>query len=143
MSKSTTGESQHDRPCFCESCIDMTLEDLIDERAALLKAAFDDRQYEPWLETRLAEELIAAIPVASRAVALELMVTWDHLMPRVVAVDCLLDECDSRSYAAVTDMAAILLAAIHAQNGEGHALQTVVVNEICRRRGLLDSRLPV
>jgi len=34
------------------------------------------------------------------------MLEYDHLMPRVMAVDCLLDECATRSYEALSGMSA-------------------------------------
>ncbi len=46
------------------------------------------------------------------------MLTWDHLQPRVMNVDCLLNECDERSYKALDEMSAILLGAIRAQGAK-------------------------
>jgi hypothetical protein len=78
-----------------------TLGELLDQQAGLLHAALADRVYTDGFERQLAENLIAAIPAAKRGEVLEHMLEWDHLMPRVMAVDCLLDETDDRSYEAV------------------------------------------
>lgn len=127
-----TGDWQtHQQPCFCDHCWPVTIEGLIGERAVILQAALADRLYADGLESGMADEIIAAIPPARRLDVLTYMLTWDHLHPRVMAVDCLLDECDTRSYKALEEMAAILLAAIRAQGGEGGALRGLIVNEIC------------
>jgi hypothetical protein len=133
----TRPRADHERPCFCDSCSLCTVGDLIQERGALLDAALLDGTYTAGYERRLAEELIEGIPVGSRAQVLEHMLTWDHLEPRVMVVDCLLDECDQRSYDVLTQMGEILLAAIHDQGSEGHALRVVVENEICSTQKLI------
>jgi hypothetical protein len=115
------------------------IDDLLDEKAAILRAALDDRTYAPGLERDLADDLIAAIPADSRRATLEFLLTWEHLMPRVMAVDCLLDETDQRSYDALSAMAAILLAAIDAQDSAPHALRTLITDKMCDRA----RRLPV
>jgi hypothetical protein len=121
---------KHQQPCFCDRCWYCTICDLIGERAVLLQAALADRLYTNGLERDMADQIIAAIPGARRLDVLTHMLTWDHLQPRVMNVDCLLDECDDRSYKALEEMSAILLAAIRAQGGEGHALRGLIVNEI-------------
>jgi hypothetical protein len=131
-SKTTTAKTRqtHQQPCFCDSCWCATISDLIGERAVLLQAALADRLYSGGLERDMADEIIAAIPASRRLDILTYMLTWDHLMPRVMGVDCLLNECDRRSYKALEEMSAILLAAIRAQGTEGHALRTLIVNQI-------------
>jgi len=84
-----------------DACLMPTLGELLDQQAGLLHAALADRVYTDGFERQLAENLIAAIPAAKRGEVLEHMLEWDHLMPRVMAVDCLLDETDDRSYEAV------------------------------------------
>lgn len=136
----TTAETrpqEHEQPCFCNCCLPLALSNLIDERAKLLQAALDDRLYTPGFERDLADELIAAIPAASRGAALEFMLEWHHLEPRVMVVDCLLDECDSRSYEALHEMTRVLLDAIHAQGDAPHALRRLVINAICTERELV------
>lgn len=123
----------HERPCFCEVCIGATLLELLDDRARLLQDAFSDQHYAPGLERELAEELIAGIPAARRGAALEIL-AYGHLEPRVMAVDCLLDECDERSYAAVHKMADIMISAIWEQEAGPRALRVLVTNEICDRQ---------
>ena len=135
MTMTTTETCQ--QPCFCGRCCYSTVDNLIGDRAKLLQAALDDRLYENGFERQLADEIISAIPVSRRIEVLEHMLTWDHLMPRVMAVDCLLDETDVRSYEAVTEMSRILLDAIHAQGNEGSALGILVRNELCLREKML------
>jgi hypothetical protein len=72
---------------------------------------------------------------------LEYMLEFDHLMPRVMAVDCLLDECGARSYEALSGMSRILLAEIHAQERAPHALQSLVINQICELEKLISAKL--
>lgn len=127
----------HDSPCWCETCLTCTLDDLLDERAKILQAAFLDRAYTPGLETSLAEEIMHAIPAGKRSAALDYLVTWEHLHPRVMAVDCLLDETDERSYATLDEMARLLLDAIHEQGRAPQALKHLLAAEIDRRRDLL------
>lgn len=121
----------HQQPCFCDRCWCTTLMDLIGERAVLLQAALRDRLYSDGMERDMADEIIAAIPAARRLEVLTHMLTWDHLQPRVVNVDCLLDECSESSYEALEKMSAILLAEIQAQGNEGAALRILVTKEIC------------
>jgi hypothetical protein len=121
----------HQQPCFCDVCWFGALDSLIGERAVILQAALADRLYADGLERDMADEVIAVIPPGRRLDVLEYMLTWDHLYPRVMGVDCLLDECDERSYKALNEMAATLLAAIRDQGGEGRALRTLITNEIC------------
>jgi hypothetical protein len=121
----------HQQPCFCDRCWLTTISDLIGERAVLLQAALADGLYADGLECSLADEIIAAIPAALRLEVLTHMLTWDHLNPRLMTVDCLLDECDEGSYKAQDEMTAVLLAAIRAQGGEGRALRELIVNQIC------------
>jgi hypothetical protein len=130
----------HERPCFCDTCLLATLGELLDQQAALLHAALTDRVYTDGFERQLAENLIAAIPAAQRGNALEHMLEFDHLMPRVMAVDCLLDECDTRSYEALSQMSRILLAEIHAQDAAPRALRVLVTKEICELQELMRSR---
>jgi hypothetical protein len=138
MTSTTTEITQtHDRPCFCDRCLPCTIYDQIDERAKLLRAALDDRLYADGFERTLADTLIDAIPVTSRPRVLEFTLEWDHLSPRVMAVDCLLDETDQRSYDALRQMADILLDAIYAQDAAPHALRRLITNEICERARLL------
>jgi hypothetical protein len=120
----------HQQPCFCDLCWLTTVSDLIGERAVILQAALTDRLYTDGMEREMADDLIAAIPSGLRLAVLTHMLTWDHLQPRVVNVDCLLNECDERSYEALNQMGAVLLAAIQAQGAEGHALRILIVNEI-------------
>jgi hypothetical protein len=120
----------HQRPCFCDRCWLTTISDLIGERAVLLQGALTDRLYTDGMERDMADEIIAAIPVGLRLTVLAHMLTWEHLMPRVMAVDCLLDECDERSYKALEEMGTALLAAIQAQGHEGRALRILIINEI-------------
>lgn len=122
----------HERPCFCEACIGATLLELLDERAGLLQNALSDQRYTPGLERELAEDLIAGIPAARRGAALEIL-AYHHIEPRVMAVDCLLDECDERSYAAARQMADTLMAAIWEQDAGPRALRVLVTAEICDR----------
>lgn len=128
-----TGVTACQQPCFCDDCWHNTVDNLVDDRAALLRAALEDRLYEDGFERSLAEEIISAIPVTRRLDVLRAMLTWDHLTPRVMMVDCLLDETDERSYKAVEDMSAVLLAAIRDQRAEGTALRVLVTNEIDQR----------
>jgi hypothetical protein len=121
----------HQQPCFCDRCWCTTLMDLIGERAVLLQGALKDRLYADGMERDMADEVIAAIPAAQRLEVLTHMLTWDHLMPRVVNVDCLLNECEESSYKALEEMGAILLAEIRAQGREGTALRILVTKEIC------------
>jgi hypothetical protein len=123
----------HDHPCWCERCLPCTLEELLDERAKILHAALLDRLYTPGLERTLAEELMHAMPAERRVDALAYMVTWCHINPRVMAVTCLLDECDQRSYAAAEAMAKVLLEAIHAQDNAPAALRILITGEIVER----------
>lgn len=129
-----TGAGQHERPCYCEVCMLTTLSDLIDERGKLLDGAFLDGLYTTSFERQLAEELIAAIPASRRAAVLEQMLEWDHLCPRVMIVDCLLDDCETSSYEVFAELARILHDAIHAQGAEGSALRILVENQICKQR---------
>ena len=121
----------HQQPCFCDRCWLTTILDLIGERAVLLQAALADRLYTDGLERDMADEIIAAIPSARRLDVLEYMVTWENLQPRVINVKCLLSECDERSYKALEEMGATLLAAIRAQGREGIALRELITSEIC------------
>jgi hypothetical protein len=121
----------HQRPCFCDRCWCTTLIDLTGERAELLQAALKDRLYSDGMERDMADEIIAAIPVALRLEVLTHMLTWDHLQPRVMNVDCLLDETDESSYEVLEKMSAILLAGIQAQGSEGAALRILITNRIC------------
>lgn len=132
-SQPTAGETMqaHQQPCFCEVCWWTAMDGLTSERAALLQAALDDRLYSDGMEQYMADEIIAAIPVGRRLDVLAGMLTWDHLMARVMNVDCLLNECDDQSYKALEEMSAVLLAAIRAQGREGTALRELVVNAIC------------
>lgn len=121
----------HQQPCFCEVCWWATMDGLISERAALLNAALADRLYADDMEQYMADEVIAAIPVSRRLDVLTHMLTWEHLMPRVMNVDCFLNECDEQSYKALEEMSDVLLAAIRAQGREGIALRELIVNGIC------------
>jgi hypothetical protein len=125
----------HESPCFCDVCLIATIDELIQERAKILDATLRDGR--DCSSRDLADELIAAIPVSRRGAVLEHMLQWDHLSPRVMTVDCLLNECDDRSYEALAKMSAILLDAIHAQGAEGRALRIVVTNEIRLQQDLL------
>ena len=137
MNTTTTETWQkHERPCFCDTCLPCTLYDQLGERAKLLWAALTDRLYADGFEQILAEELIAAIPGASRAKALEVM-AYDHISPRIHSVDCLLDETDVRSYQVVSEMSRILLDAIYEQDAAPRALRILIVNEISERAGYL------
>jgi hypothetical protein len=107
------------------------MDGLTGERAALLRAALADRLYADGMEQYMADEIIAAIPVGRRLDILAHMLAWDHLMPRVMNVDCLLNECDEQSYKTLEEMSATLLAAIRAQGREGIALRELIVNGIC------------
>jgi hypothetical protein len=141
MTSTTTKTWQeHEQPCFCGGCLYLTVDNLIVERAAMLQAALDGRADTLKSRRELAEELIAAIPAAIRDDVLEHMLEWDHLSPRVMVVDCLLDECDSRSYDALHEMTRILLAAIHAQDAAPDALRILITNEIEQRRWLASAR---
>jgi hypothetical protein len=131
----------HERPCFCDTCLMPTILELLDQQAALLHAALADRVYTDGFERQLAENLIIAIPAAQRGKVLEQMLETDHLMPRVMGVDCLLDECDPRSYEALAQMSRILLAEIHAQDAAPRALEVLVVKEICETEKLIRSGL--
>ena len=132
MSAETNG---HQQPCFCETCIMVTLYDLLDEGASLMHAKIRDRSDHEFLDRDLAEELIAGIPASRRQAVLDILVS-DHLSPRVMNVDCLLDECDERSYAAVAEMSRVLLNAIAEQDNAPRALR-----EIVRARLASDCRL--
>jgi hypothetical protein len=121
----------HQQPCFCDRCWLAAISDLIGDRAVILQAALADRLYTDGLEQDMADEIIAVIPPGLRLEVLDHMLTWDHLYPRVMGVDCLLDECDERSYKALNEMGAALLAAIRDQGGEGRALRELITNEIC------------
>jgi hypothetical protein len=118
-----------------------TIGELLDQQAGLLHAALADHVYTDGFERQLAENLIAAIPATKRGEVLEHMLEWDHLMPRVMAVDCLLDECAPRSYEALSGMSRILLAEIHAQDRAPYALQSLVIKEICELEKLISARL--
>jgi len=132
LTGTATGDCRtHHQPCFCDRCWPITISDLIGERAVILQAALADRLYTDGQERDMADEIIAAIPAPRRLDVLTHMLTWDHLSPRIMAVDCLLDECDRRSYEALEEMSATLLAAIRAQGGEGGALRRLIVSEIC------------
>jgi hypothetical protein len=131
------GRAAHERPCFCGDCAGATVSDLLDELAAILDAMLRDGVCTEDTDRRLAEELITGIPLEARQAVLAQMIEVDHLWPRVMNVDCLLDECDERSYRAVAQMAAVLMAAIHEQHAEGGALLVVVTNEIVHRQELL------
>lgn len=131
----TTTANHHQQPCFCETCIMVTLYDLLDERASLMHAKIRDRDDHEFLDRELAEELIAGIPASRRQAALEVLVC-DHLSPRVMNVDCLLNECDERSYTAVAEMSRVLLAAIAEQDNAPGALR-----EVIRARLVADCRL--
>lgn len=122
---------QHQQPCFCDTCWGCTIGNLIGERAVLIQAALTDRLYTDGLEQDMADEIVAVIPAGRRLDVLRHMLTFDHLMPRVMAVDCLLDECDARSYQALEQMGAVLLDAIQAEGSEGRALRRLIINEIC------------
>lgn len=124
---------EHERPCFCDTCLMCTIDTQLDERAKLLWAALTDRLYADAFERRLAEELIDAIPVTSRPRVLEAMLQWHHLSPHVMAVECLLDETDDRSYHALDEMSRILLDAIYEQDAAPRALRILIVNDICER----------
>jgi hypothetical protein len=126
----------HERPCFCDTCLGCTVLELLEQQAGLLHAALADRLYEDGFERHLAENLIAAIPAAQRGKVLE-QVVHDHLLLRVMAVDCLLDECDDRSYQAVSAMTRILVDEIHAQDAAPRALQILVTKEICELEKLI------
>jgi hypothetical protein len=128
---------KHELPCFCDTCLPTTVYDQLDERAKLLRDALDDRLYTDGFERVLAETLIDAIPAAGRPRVLEFMLEWEHLMPRVMAVDCLLDECDTRSYEALSEMSRILLAEIYAQDAAPRALRLLVTKEICELERLI------
>jgi hypothetical protein len=133
----TSNPASHERPCFCETCIGITLYDLLDERASLLYATIRDGMDREWLVRDIAEELIAGIPAPRRQAALEILVN-DHLSPRVMNVDCLLDECDDRSYTAVAEMSRILLGAIAEQGNAPHALCAVIRARITKEAWLLE-----
>ena len=134
-----TSATDHARPCFCERCFCTTVDDLITERAELLDASLRDGLYADGYERELAEELIHGIPAARRRAVLEHVLEWDHLSPRIMGVDCLLDECDERTYKAQAEMTRILLAAIDAQDAAPGALQRLILNEIHEYR----ERLPL
>jgi hypothetical protein len=127
--------ASHGRPCFCGHCLGPTLWELLDERAAILGAAFDDRLYADGMERDLADELIHGIPAGDRAAVLRVMAR-DHIEPRVMAVDCLLNECDQRSYDAAAQMADILVAAIWDQDNGPVALRILVEKEIREREAI-------
>lgn len=140
---STTTETwqEHEQPCFCGICWPLTLDNLITERAAMLQTAINGHLDTLIIRHELADELIAAIPAATRGDVLEHMLEWDHLSPRVMIVDCLLDECDDRSYAALHEMTRVLLAAIHAQDHAPYSLRVLIENEICKRQELEAARI--
>jgi hypothetical protein len=133
----STEAHSHQQPCFCETCIMVTLYDLLDERASLMHATIRDGMDREWLDRDLAEELIAGIPAPRRQAALEVLVS-DHLSPRVMNVDCLLNECDERSYAAVADMSRVLLSAIAEQGNAPGALREIVRARLVSDCNLLD-----
>jgi hypothetical protein len=121
----------HERPCFCDTCIGGTLWDLTTERGKLLQAAFGDRNYTPGLEHDLADELIAGIPAARRAAALQSLAN-DHICMNVLGVGGqLLDGRDARSYDASRQMSDILLAAIWEQGRGPQALRDLLTRDIC------------
>jgi hypothetical protein len=126
----------HERPCFCDTCLMCTVLELLDQQAALLHAALADRLYKEGFERDLVENLIAAIPAAQRGKALEGMV-YNHLMPRVTGIDCLLDECADRSYGTVSAMNRVLLDEIRAQDRAPSALMVLVTREICEIEKLI------
>jgi hypothetical protein len=128
----------HDRPCWCDGCILITVDELLDNRARLLRGTLADRLYADGLETRMAGEIMHAIPAGKRADVLEHMVTWDHVYPHVTAVTCLLDETDDRTYKAVGEVSRVLLGAIRAQDRAPAALRILLTEEICARRRLPD-----
>jgi hypothetical protein len=127
----------HERPCFCDTCLGCTVLELLDQQAGLLHAAIADGLYEDGFERQLAENLITAIPAAQRSNALEVMV-HDHLQPRILGVDCLLDECEDRSYGTVSAMSRILLDEIHAQDRAPYALMVLVTKEVCELEKLIE-----
>jgi hypothetical protein len=126
----------HERPCFCDTCLMCTVLELLDQQAGLLHAALADRLYQDGFERGLAENLIAAIPAGQCGKALEGLV-HNHLQPRVTGVDCLLDECEERSYETVSEMSRILLTEIHAQDAAPRALRVLVTKEICEIEKLI------
>src|SRR5437764_10879541 len=115
--------ADHERPCFCEHCLGATLWDLLEQQAALLDGVLTDGLYEPGSERDLAAEAVHAIPPGRRNAALD-QLAYDHLEPRIMAVDCLLNECDERSYAVARQLAGILTAAIREQGNAPGALRT-------------------
>ena len=131
----------HEHPCFCDTCLLPTLGELLDQQAGLLHAALADHVYTDGFERQLAENLIAAIPAAQRGEVLEHTLEYGHLMPRVMAVDCLLDETDDRSYRALREMTKILLDAIYAQDDAPGALRCLITNQICELEKLISARL--
>ena len=133
----STEANCHQKPCFCETCIMVTLYDLLDERASLMHATIRDGMDREWLDRDLAEELIAGIPVSRRQAALEVLVS-DHLSPRVMNVSCLLDECDEHSYTAVARMSRVLLDAIAEQDNAPGALREIVCARLISDCGLLE-----
>lgn len=132
----STTHAGHPRPCFCDACLGVTLLDLVDERAVLLHGAVASRSYTDGLERELAEELIAGIPADRRGAALEVMAT-EHLSPHITGAVCVLDECDERTYTAISSMARVLLDAVTAQDRAPAALRVLLTQAICDTEGLL------
>lgn len=113
---------------------EITLLDLLEERAALLDASLRDH-YEPGFERQLARELIAGLSAGQCTAALRILA--HDKMRDVIAIDCLLDECDQGSYVTADGMASMLLAEIAAQDRETSALERLVGDEICQRQKLI------
>ncbi|MGH3218971.1 MAG: hypothetical protein ACRDPY_09735 [Streptosporangiaceae bacterium] len=130
MTTATEDWRTHQQPCFCDTCWLTTIMDLIGERAVLLQAALTDRLYTDGLERDMADEVITAIPSARRGDVLSHMLEWEHLQPRIMMVDYLLDECDERSYETLGKIAEMLLDMIYAQGREGAVLRLLITNEI-------------
>ena len=81
----TNGPRLHQKPCFCDLCWYITLDDMIDERAILLRAALADDLYKDGLERYMADEAMEAIPVARRLEALEHLLTWSPARSRCIS----------------------------------------------------------
>lgn len=96
------------------------------EFAAHCRAGYVDG-HERTLAERLLAVAMPAYGLTPDAVLDELV--YDHL-EGVIAVDCLLDECDEASYATTRAMAELLCAEIRRQGGQETAVRELLLDAI-------------